>query len=681
MFKIICDFSMILFFLSLRFILRNGHAIETKDCIKYKNKDKSWFYINCKENQNCSEMFSFLFNDSFHLTPISRDLFTAYLSSKEVSIINKSSLFQILEIPQNHKDLTPQTILNKMLNTSEKTLNFAVKMSSNCSIPYNKLSQLSATTFLFSYQIGETSLKKKKQIYQKIHKTLSLTKCVRAFELISKPTLHTRYTRSVSFNETDDLMSDPYFPYNSRSIYLDKGLNGAGQCATIADNGLYTDSCWFKDYGASVPYGTFLSDHRKIVSYMKYTDDAQSTTSQNSTNLLKHKHGTFVAGIVAGNALCKSSHKKYCTGSFYDGVAPGARLFIQEVMNEDNGKLEFQDNISELFELPKILNCNVILNAWSYERSQLITHAVDHLAFSYPEILFVFPAGDNETEGYRSPADGKNVLTVGAYYHDSMIENEMDEAPAVKITIDDTVTLIGFCDRFAGVSFLDALTRSHLDNFNKGMYIGVDPGQIFLDDNGDRTLDEFTDAGLVIAFHSKPFIGRRLNTSVIRLAPKHRPRFKMGAKIVITPYCEYKKSIIKPNTIMNMAHGPVKFERIKPDIILPGGPVLAPKAGETQCNADALSIGEGTSVAAAIAVGDVLILKQWLFQGYYPTGKKTPMKSVTPHSHLLRAILAHCSQLPRGITRKEGGFGLPHLDRFMILPELYNASKELYGII
>ena len=128
------------------------------------------------------------------------------------------------------------------------------------------------------------------------------------------------------------------------NIYYQNGINGRGQCAAIADTGLDPESCWFKDYNVKVPYESLLSDHRKIVSYLKYTTENQFEYIY--TNYSKrHKHGTYVAGLIAGQALCRDYKKKYCSGSFYNGVAPNSRLFIQEVMSEDNGKLEFSENM------------------------------------------------------------------------------------------------------------------------------------------------------------------------------------------------------------------------------------------------------------------------------------------------------------------------------------------------
>ena len=634
------------YFFCIRLILPDKNIFEGKERVEYNKSTPSWFYLYCKneEKQKCKNYFR-------NFKPITHEIYTAYLNTTEIQMFNDNNDVLLQEIPFSHK------IVKNNFNETTKT--YAVTTANTCEIPF-KTRSISPDTKVFSSDLDFEEIK---SIFSKID-------CIRAFERISKPKLHTRYMRASSTSKLNNYSASKNLPYNSRSLLLEKGIDGREQCAAIADTGLDTESCWFSDYGIPVPHNSLKSDHRKILSYMHYT------SSENH----KYEHGTFVAGIIAGNAECEDPTKMYCSGSFYDGVAPNARLFVQEVVNEETGKLEFSENIGELFELPAISRCGVQLNAWSYERSHLITHAIDHLAYLNSSMLLVFPAGDNETEGIRSPGDAKNVLTVGAIYGDTKIEEQTDPAEAVKLTIDDKISIIGFCDRFAGLSFLDALTRIDLSNFQTGMSIGVDKGQVFLDDNGDRPLEDFVKAGIVIAFHTKPFVGKRLNTSVIRVAAKYRSKFPSGSRIAVSPYSEYTRSAIKPNTMMHPSpHGPVKFYRIKPDILMPGGPILGPRAGARVCSSDGVAVGEGTSVAAALAVGNILLLQQWLNQGYYPTGKRESDNAIQPTSHLIKAILANCADLPPNISRSEGGFGVPHLERFMILPEEYNKSGKHYG--
>lgn len=490
---------------------------------------------------------------------------------------------------------------------------------------------------------------------------LKNNKCVKEFQHLSKPLLHSRYLRTAILSDEIDMLRNKDYPFSAFSIYNELGLNGNGQLAAIADTGLDMNSCWFRDK-AEIPYDSFSNTHRKIAAYLPYSDDDDLTDG----------HGTIVAGIVAGKASCKNKQKKICGGTFYDGVAPEARLVIQDVINNE-GNLDFPSNISELFEIPHMAGCVAQLNAWSYEQSKLITRAIDQLAFDNPNMTIVFASGDGEE--IRSPADSKNVLAVGALSFPSYLEHQESKNSTVKIVIDGKKVVYGYCDLNAGIPFLEALAYSGLSNdvCTKGILIGVSPGDGFIDEFGEGNLEDLTNAGIVLAFHSKTYNRKRLRASVIRLKAQDRQKFRLSSRIVITPEFNLTRE-----TKVVSANGPVNYYRRKPDVIMPGGPAYAPRAhptGERVCASDGLIVAEGSSVAAAFAVGNILILSQWLREGWYPLGSPNPDNSIEPCSTLIRAILVNTAEFPENVTEKEGGYGMPHLNRFMQINSSDTGTK------
>ncbi|MFI6582985.1 S8 family serine peptidase [Embleya sp. NPDC050493] len=127
-------------------------------------------------------------------------------------------------------------------------------------------------------------------------------------------------------------------------------------------------------------------------------------------------HGTHVAGIIAGSGAA--------SGGRITGVAPGARLAVFRVFDEDN-RLHVGPSLGPLLARAVDAGAHIINLSWgnplsgSYDQYSL---AVDKFVAEHPDVLVIVaagnsgvaPRGTHEFNTCGTPATAKNVLTVGA---------------------------------------------------------------------------------------------------------------------------------------------------------------------------------------------------------------------------------------------------------------------------
>ncbi len=137
-------------------------------------------------------------------------------------------------------------------------------------------------------------------------------------------------------------------------------------------------------------------------------------------------HGTHVCGIIAGDGTASQGKLR--------GVAPGARLVVQRLMN-GSGKLSgLPLELGELFQEAYDRGVRIHNNSWGHKvdgRYSIDSYEVDQFVYDHPDFLVVFSAGNDgiQTENgqpafdelgrillmsVRSPATAKNALAVGA---------------------------------------------------------------------------------------------------------------------------------------------------------------------------------------------------------------------------------------------------------------------------
>ena len=127
-------------------------------------------------------------------------------------------------------------------------------------------------------------------------------------------------------------------------------------------------------------------------------------------------HGTHVAGIIAGSGAA--------SGGLITGVAPGARLAVFRVFDEDN-RLQVGPSLGPMLTRAVDAGAHIINLSWgnplsgTYDQYSL---AVDKFVAEHPDVLVitaagnggVAPKGTHEFNTCGTPATAKNALTVGA---------------------------------------------------------------------------------------------------------------------------------------------------------------------------------------------------------------------------------------------------------------------------
>ena len=136
-----------------------------------------------------------------------------------------------------------------------------------------------------------------------------------------------------------------------------------------------------------------------------------------------HGHGTHVTGSIVGDGTA--------SGGKIKGIAPGAKVFFQSLMDDAGSLANFDLKLQELFKEAYNHGARIHNNSWgsaAEARYTIDSTIVDEFIYEHPEMLIVISAGNEgmcnteqgSEKGYvgfgsvGSPATTKNGLTVGA---------------------------------------------------------------------------------------------------------------------------------------------------------------------------------------------------------------------------------------------------------------------------
>lgn len=167
------------------------------------------------------------------------------------------------------------------------------------------------------------------------------------------------------------------------------GLTGSGQTVAVADTGLDTgrnDSSMHEAFRGKIT-GLY----------------AWGRTGNSSD---PHGHGTHVAGSVLGN------------GSMEKGMAPGASLVFQSIMDSSGGLGGLPSNLNTLFSQAYNAGARIHTNSWGASVNGAYTTSsqqVDQYVWNN-DMTVLFAAGNDgpNSRTIGSPGTAKNAITVGA---------------------------------------------------------------------------------------------------------------------------------------------------------------------------------------------------------------------------------------------------------------------------
>lgn len=167
------------------------------------------------------------------------------------------------------------------------------------------------------------------------------------------------------------------------------GLQGQGQLVAFADGGLDGNSCFFPG--------------DKVAGYDSLDPDGGDETG----------HGTHVGGSIAGD--------RYGNGipDRHDGLAPAARLFVQDVGSRAGTGLDLiPGNLGNLFRPAYDAGARIHSNSWGSPTTTYgpTARSLDLFVADHPDLLVLVAAGNSGPDAgtVASPATAKNVIAVGA---------------------------------------------------------------------------------------------------------------------------------------------------------------------------------------------------------------------------------------------------------------------------
>ncbi len=203
-----------------------------------------------------------------------------------------------------------------------------------------------------------------------------------------------------------------------------RGLYGQGQIVAVADSGVDADHCAFRLDGtaASVAVaqsplppavGTLAPGQKVIAYYVAPGAEAYDAASFSY-------HGTHVAGSVAGDSWLTPSAGGVHGHDPGDGMAPRARLVVQDVGNASGGLSGLSGDLTALLEQAYAAGARLHSNSWGTPTSAYDANAadLDELMHRRQDLLVVVAMGNSGTApgdgSIGAPATAKSVVSVGA---------------------------------------------------------------------------------------------------------------------------------------------------------------------------------------------------------------------------------------------------------------------------
>lgn len=390
-----------------------------------------------------------------------------------------------------------------------------------------------------------------------------------------------------------------------------RGLKGEGITTQIVDTGLDYGHCYFYDEVNT----TIGPSNRKVVFYEHVGGAAKRGDVEG--------HGTHVAASLAGGGTGASYTSDLTLMEQYVGMAPEAKIAFWG--RYQGSGLSMPTTVgSTIFKPAYDMGIRISSNSWGCKNNKGQTcnvydataKEIDDFIYNNKDMLVLFAAGNDglmATDGsVDTPATAKNVISVGA-----------------------------------GMSSIQALENSL-------SYV----------DWTAREQEIRTSKGKDKAWTCCDVTELMWSSYCCKKSSEWRNKLASTAG-------QYGPDSIAEFT----ARGPTFDNRFKPQLIAPGQPIISAKSslnGSRTCGPSALRSDQGTSMATPIAAGGAVMLRQYLTEGWFPSGTKNESDKIkNPSAALMIALLTAGAQQMQGyIDPHHQGAATVQLDR---IPSIYQG--------
>ncbi|EGC39108.1 hypothetical protein DICPUDRAFT_86237 [Dictyostelium purpureum] len=384
---------------------------------------------------------------------------------------------------------------------------------------------------------------------------------------------------------------------------IDIPLRGAGQIISIADTGLDTGHCFFSDSNNAIPYNTVNLNHRKIVAY--YTDSGDDQDFVDG-------HGTHVCGSAVGSP----QDSTWQVGQF-NGLANESKLAFYDLSKDSTTQLSSPPaDYAKMYQTLYDAGARVHGDSWGSISPQTPfgeysdgAASLDDFLYTHPDFIILRAAGNGDQYGaLLSQATAKNVITVGAEQsaHQSYITDTLVYSNYLPIANSYISQLCAFDDK----------------------YCTYTPQQCCAEQNTLETLKRCCLASIQLSYNQT---------------------YSNSSNYVL---------FNEDNIMSSSSRGPTHDGRMKPDIVAPGEYITSARSNGAnstqQCgtgtlpNTDALLALSGTSMSTSFATAATAILRQYLTEGYHPTGKPSEENKIKPTGSLLKALMINNAKFLNG---------------------------------